>query len=568
MKKTPSSPKIAILSQYAAQFFKNQAIIEKGYNLALKIFYYLDYRSLARSMLVNQIFLSFSKRVIDSDPNYYFKKLIIQEDSLYIMDNFLTKLVLEQKIIVLHLAAQFGRVDIIEHLKIKYDLNPARKNNLSYNTLHFAAIGGQNEMIDYLIEHHQLSFSETTIEGLTALHLAARYGHHHTIEFLVNRHGFDPYQKDAKSHSLLTVAAMANQKNTVDYLMTHYDFKLNEEIQPKRKLIFYLVASNNTDMLDFLLSHYSIDLNEEIKHLKVENKIVDLLKATQIFFDCIERQDFNATSICLSSMSQDDKQRILSYLDKGESPFHFCIKMDNVDLATLLLLHGFSINELEMAFELNKEKVKPAQSCLTHAIVRIQRLGKFTEQTNQILNLDIELLNCLLISSQRNGPYQYLDQQIVAESLQQFTLYSEGLSLDEVKIKPAFKTLTSEEELKTRWLTVFLLQNNISYFPDNINLISRMMEVITELGQGFAGIFIHATNFFSVAVLAVESLKHENTILKAKIEKLESQNINDEPTSPLLLRANTFLENETNSDNMTPNNSLNTDHLHNISHLK
>ena len=85
----------------------------------------------------------------------------------------------------LHVAAQYGRLDMVRYL-VKKGASFSARDNHGGTALHYAA-EGHLDVVRYLVENGADVHARDTIFGSTALHVAAFYGHLAVVKYLVGQ---------------------------------------------------------------------------------------------------------------------------------------------------------------------------------------------------------------------------------------------------------------------------------------------------------------------------------------------------------------------------------------------
>jgi len=85
---------------------------------------------------------------------------------------------------VLHVCAEYGRVDLFQHFSRIGHLQ-LMKNYASETPFHVAAREGKVEILKIFLDTYSFAIDLTMVDGWTALHYAALNGYTRTIEFLI-----------------------------------------------------------------------------------------------------------------------------------------------------------------------------------------------------------------------------------------------------------------------------------------------------------------------------------------------------------------------------------------------
>ena len=111
--------------------------------------------------------------------------------------------------------------------KIKYVFN--------YTILHYAAIYGVLDIVQILINEYQFDPHCVNDNGITALHDAAIRGHLNIVKYLITECHCNPLSKDAFGHIPLDVAKIGGHQDVVRYLESVTDHVLESSFTTAMK---------------------------------------------------------------------------------------------------------------------------------------------------------------------------------------------------------------------------------------------------------------------------------------------------------------------------------------------
>ena len=119
---------------------------------------------------------------------------------------------------ILHRAAWYGVLDIVQVLINEYQFDPHCVNDIGNTPLHYAAMNGQLNIIKYLITECHCNPLSKDKYGDTPLHYAAMNGQLNIIKYLITECHCNPLSKDKYGDTPLHYANTNRHQDVVQYL--------------------------------------------------------------------------------------------------------------------------------------------------------------------------------------------------------------------------------------------------------------------------------------------------------------------------------------------------------------
>ena len=133
---------------------------------------------------------------------------------------------------LLHIACQWGDVDIVRYLIINQRCNPYVINTSKQTPVHTASERGNLDVVKVLVSKRECDLNTPDERGNTPLHTACKHGHHSTVEFLVADQRCQLNARNRDSESPLHTASEHGHLDTVKVLVSRRECDLN--IQDER----------------------------------------------------------------------------------------------------------------------------------------------------------------------------------------------------------------------------------------------------------------------------------------------------------------------------------------------
>ncbi|CAF2992878.1 unnamed protein product, partial [Rotaria sp. Silwood2] len=174
----------------------------------------------------------------------------------------------EQQATLVHYAARFGHLHILEYLIEKKNLDISQlRTEHGATCAHDAAVCDQVETLNYIFHYSKLnnhnrqdSFQKLrwTVrdeQGNTPLHLAAAYGSIRTLHYLIENELADPHIRSYNGFQPIHYAASSGHTNCVKLLLTIAPDTVNEQTNTLLTPIYLACQYGSIDTIKILCSH-------------------------------------------------------------------------------------------------------------------------------------------------------------------------------------------------------------------------------------------------------------------------------------------------------------------------
>ena len=163
---------------------------------------------------------------------------------------------------LLHIACQWGDVNIVRYLITEEKCNPNVQSSTSENTpLHIAAKYGQDDIIVQLLSYKECNPSAENKKGDTPLHIAVRYSKTAAISQLLAHQQCNPNAENKEGDTPLHTAAKYGQDDTVAQLLSSKKCDINAQNKEGDTPLHFTVKQNKTTAISQLLAHQKCDPN-------------------------------------------------------------------------------------------------------------------------------------------------------------------------------------------------------------------------------------------------------------------------------------------------------------------
>ena len=194
-------------------------------------------------------------------------------------------------------ACATGRLEIVDHLITKYNLNPSQRYENGTTPLHVACGKGHVKIVRYLVVNKQCDPNSADNTGMTCLHTASLNGEIPIIELLVSL-GSDPNCKTADGMTPLHIACLSGRIKVVKYLTKNQDFDPNIIISNGFSFIHLAGMSGDVSTAKYLIETLKCNLNITTSdgvtplHLACGSGHIEMVQ----YFDS-QRCDFDSISV-------------------------------------------------------------------------------------------------------------------------------------------------------------------------------------------------------------------------------------------------------------------------------
>ena len=223
---------------------------------------------------------------------------------------------------LLHIACQWGDVDIVKYLITYENCNPSIHSSTSENTpLHIAAKYGQEEIIVQL--SNKCDLNATNKEGDTPLHIAVRQSETAAISKLLAHQVCNLNIQNKEGDTPLHIAVRQGKTAAISQLLAHQVCHLNIQNKEGDTPLHIAVRQSETATISQLLAHQVCDLN-------IQNKEGD----TPLHI-AVRQSETAAISKLLAHQVCD-----LNIQNKeGDTPLHIAVRQGKTAAISQLLAH-------------------------------------------------------------------------------------------------------------------------------------------------------------------------------------------------------------------------------------
>ncbi len=267
----------------------------------------------------------------------------------------------------LHLAAQYGHLEIVKTLLTGLNIDVNAKNNSGLTALHLAAQYGHLKIVKILLEK-MVDFNIQDKHGVTALHLAAQHGHVEVVGVLLekikqnNKTDFDDRRainvKDQEGITALHLAALNGHLGVVDMLLRQ---GANVKVEDKNSLTPLDLVTHVEEFTDKNKGDYqkiSELLTKQLTALPSE-EVIPLESIPVMEEESFERSKSQLSVVSAQSSQEQEEVKelhlteITSITDQKQTPLHIAVENEDEDEVKKLLRKGDNVNSQ------NSEKQTP-----------------------------------------------------------------------------------------------------------------------------------------------------------------------------------------------------------------
>ncbi len=164
---------------------------------------------------------------------------------------------------VLHLAARYGRTEIVELLLAKAPELIREKTSSGENALHLAAWEGHPEVVKLLLAKDPELIREKNSTNDNALHLAAGHGHTEVVELLLAKGPELIREKTSSGENALHLAAWEGHTEIVELLLAKDSELIREKVSAGYNALHIAAMQGHTEVVKLLLANDSELIREK-----------------------------------------------------------------------------------------------------------------------------------------------------------------------------------------------------------------------------------------------------------------------------------------------------------------
>ena len=255
----------------------------------------------------------------------------------------------------LHIAAKCGQEDTIDQLFSCKECNPNAQNKDGDTPLHFAVRQSKTAAISKLLAHQQCSINVQNNDGDTPLHIAAKYGQVDTIDQLLSYNECNPNVENKDGDTPLHIAVGHNKTSVISKLLAHQQCSINVQNNVGDTPLHIAAKYGQGDAIDQLFSYKECDPNAQNKdgdtplHFAVRHNkkaAISILLAHQQCSINVQNNDGDTPLHIAAKFGQEDTiDQLFLYKEcdpnaqnkEGDTPLHTATKYEQVNTIAKLL---------------------------------------------------------------------------------------------------------------------------------------------------------------------------------------------------------------------------------------
>ncbi|XP_056905002.1 ankyrin-3-like isoform X21 [Takifugu flavidus] len=249
-----------------------------------------------------------------------------------------------------------------EEVKEKAPGKAHRKKKTDVNAcyLRSARAGNLEKTLDYLKNGVDINICNQN--GLNALHLASKEGHVEVVAELIKLGANVDAATKQKGNTALHIASLAGQTDVVKKLVTHHA-NVNAQSQNGFTPLYMAAQENHLEVVQFLLDNGSSQSiatedgftplavalqqgHEQVVSLLLENDTKGKVRLPALHI-AARKDDTKAAALLLQSdhnANVESKMMVNRTTESGFTPLHIAAHYGNINVATLLLNRGASVD--------------------------------------------------------------------------------------------------------------------------------------------------------------------------------------------------------------------------------
>ncbi|XP_056905060.1 ankyrin-3-like isoform X27 [Takifugu flavidus] len=237
--------------------------------------------------------------------------------------------------------------------------DPDEQTDVNACYLRSARAGNLEKTLDYLKNGVDINICNQN--GLNALHLASKEGHVEVVAELIKL-GANVDAATKKGNTALHIASLAGQTDVVKKLVTHHA-NVNAQSQNGFTPLYMAAQENHLEVVQFLLDNGSSQSiatedgftplavalqqgHEQVVSLLLENDTKGKVRLPALHI-AARKDDTKAAALLLQSdhnANVESKMMVNRTTESGFTPLHIAAHYGNINVATLLLNRGASVD--------------------------------------------------------------------------------------------------------------------------------------------------------------------------------------------------------------------------------
>ncbi|KAF8771011.1 Serine/threonine-protein phosphatase 6 like protein [Argiope bruennichi] len=250
---------------------------------------------------------------------------------------------------LLHIAAQFGRLDIMKYL-IEKGIDISSENDAGTKSIHFAARDGHKDIVQFLLDLDP-NGKHLTVDGYTPVHYAVLGGHTDILKFLIDKK-FDINVSSRYGVLPIHMAVNVNNENILRILLHHGAFynAVHNTFTPLKiaQVKNYVQCADLLESVEKLFNAVKKNNIAQVKSY-IKNKVpINVRNADNIallHYACWKGYE-NIVDILLKNKADPN------IFGKGNcTPLHYAAKFNHFTIVKSLLLHGGIYNAMSSNYK-------------------------------------------------------------------------------------------------------------------------------------------------------------------------------------------------------------------------
>ncbi|XP_056905038.1 ankyrin-3-like isoform X25 [Takifugu flavidus] len=238
--------------------------------------------------------------------------------------------------------------------------DPDEQTDVNACYLRSARAGNLEKTLDYLKNGVDINICNQN--GLNALHLASKEGHVEVVAELIKLGANVDAATKQKGNTALHIASLAGQTDVVKKLVTHHA-NVNAQSQNGFTPLYMAAQENHLEVVQFLLDNGSSQSiatedgftplavalqqgHEQVVSLLLENDTKGKVRLPALHI-AARKDDTKAAALLLQSdhnANVESKMMVNRTTESGFTPLHIAAHYGNINVATLLLNRGASVD--------------------------------------------------------------------------------------------------------------------------------------------------------------------------------------------------------------------------------
>ena len=164
----------------------------------------------------------------------------------------------------LHIAAQYGHLNLCKALINEYNVDVQLPDNDGWTALHFSAENGSYEIVKYFI-NMGIDINLKTKHGMNCLHIAADYGHTNLCKTLMKKHNLDLEEPNDNGWTALRYSSKNDSSKLVKFF-TDMGIDINLKATDGMNCLHIAADNGHLNLCKMLINEYNVDVELPDNH--------------------------------------------------------------------------------------------------------------------------------------------------------------------------------------------------------------------------------------------------------------------------------------------------------------